>query len=124
LLVISCFFPWAYYPDPQIREEAQRTFTGFYTYENHYGKPGKFLALIAAVSFILKLLPRIWAKRADLFVTGIGIAYAARIYVEYTGTYIGINPEKKYGLFLMLVFILLIFLASLFPDLKLDQKKD
>ena len=115
--------PWTYYPnDPVIKNEAQRTFTGFYTYDNYYGRPGKFLSLIAIISLLLKLLPKIWAKRTDLFVTAIGIAYAARTFVEYTGAYTGINPEIKPGMVLMLLCLAIIFIAALFPDLKIVEK--
>lgn len=124
MLVVSCFLPWTYYPnDPFMKEEAQRTFTGFYTFGNYYGKPGKFLTLIAGISLLLKILPRVWAKRTDLFVTAVGIAYSARIYVEYTGSYTGITPQVKYGLVIMLVSIFTVFIASLFPDMKLFDKK-
>jgi hypothetical protein len=123
-LIVSCFLPWTYYAnDTAIPTEAQRTFTGFYTYLNYYGRPGKFLCTIAIASGILKLLPRVWAKRTDLFLTALGIAYALRIYVEFTGEYMGINPEKKYGFYLMLASVLLIFTAAIFPDLKLIEKK-
>ena len=125
LLVVSCFMPWTYYPnDPVIKNEAQRTFTGLYTYENYYGRPGKFFFIIAGISFILKLIPKIWAKRTDLFVTAIGIAYAARTVTEYTGSYTGITPQIRIGLILMLISVVTIFIASLFPDLKIVEKKN
>lgn len=125
LLIVACFMPWTHYAnDPVIKDEAQRTFTGFYTYDNYYGKPGKFLSLIAIISLILKLLPKVWAKRVDIFLTAIAVAYAIRIYVEYTGSYMGIVPEKKLGIYLMIASIITMFLASLMPDMKLLEKKD
>lgn len=38
-LIVSCFLPWVYYGD------IEQTFTGFYSYKNEYGKPGKFLTI-------------------------------------------------------------------------------
>ncbi|MEP6675959.1 MAG: hypothetical protein ABJA78_12425 [Ferruginibacter sp.] len=125
LLIVSCFLPWTHYAnDPVIRDEAQRTFTGFYSYDNYYGRPGKFLSAIAIISMLMKLLPKVWAKRTDLFVTGIGIAYTARTVVEYTGSYTGIHPEIKIGLILMLVSVITIFIAALSPDINLIEKKN
>ncbi len=33
-LVVSCFLPWGHYAD------INQDFTGFYSYQNQYGKPG------------------------------------------------------------------------------------
>ena len=78
LLVVSCFLPWAYYADVHIPTEAQKAFTGFVTYQNQYGRPGKLLTLIAVVSFAFMLLPKIWAKRANLFIAALGVGYAIK----------------------------------------------
>ena len=53
LLIISCFLPWAYYPD------IQQTFTGFYSHENTYGRPGKAFIFLALLITIFLLIPRL-----------------------------------------------------------------
>ena len=45
VLIISCLMPWGFYAD------IQEHFTGFYSFKNQYGKPGKLLSLIAVISF-------------------------------------------------------------------------
>lgn len=123
LLVVSCFLPWTYYADVNIATEAQRTFTGFSTYENQYGKPGKLLTLIAVIVFVFMLLPKIWAKRANLFITALGVGYAIKTYVLFTSCYNAYCPEKKAGIFIMLISTILLLVAAAFPDLKLAQEK-
>lgn len=123
LLVISCFLPWMYYADPHIATEAQRTFTGFSTYQNQYGKPGKLLSLIAIIVFAFMLLQKIWAKRANLFITALGVGYAIKTYVLFTSCYNAYCPEKKAGIFLMLVCMAVLLIAAVFPDFKLQQEK-
>ena len=123
LLIISCFLPWMYYADPHIATEAQKTFTGFYTYQNQYGKPGKLLVLIGVIVLVLMLLPKIWAKRANLFITALGVGYSIKTYVLFTSCYNAYCPEKKIGLFIMMASMLVLLVAAVFPDLTLEKEK-
>ena len=123
LLVVSCFLPWMYFADSNITTEAQRTFTGFTTYQNQYGKPGKLLSLIAIVVFVLMLLPKIWAKRANLFITALGVGYAIKTFVLFTSCYNAYCPEKRAGIYIMLFSTILLLVTAVFPDLKLEKEK-
>jgi hypothetical protein len=115
VLVGACFLPWAYYPD------LGRTFSGFYSQNNIYGRPGRFFLVIAIVSVLLFLIPRIWAKRFNLLVAVIIVAYSIKTFVLYTACYRGMCPEKKPGLFLMLAGSLIILCCALLPDLKIQD---
>lgn len=118
ILVASCFLPWTYHPD------LNKTFTGFFSENNLYGKPGKvfiFLSLIAVVCFVL---PRVWAKRINFFVCAVIVAYAFRSFIIYSGCYRGICPEKRGGLWLMLIAAILTLLMAVVPDIKLINKKN
>ncbi len=123
LLVISCFLPWAYFADSHIATEAQRTFTGVSTYQNQYGKPGKLLIIIAVIIFIFMLMPKIWSKRANLFIAALGVGYAIKTFVLYTACYNAYCPEKKIGIFLMLFSMIILLVAAVFPDVDLEKKK-
>lgn len=116
-LIIVCFIPWTYH------EDVQKSFTGFFSQNDAYGKPGKFLIFFSAVSVLLILIPRIWAKRTNLFVTGIMLAYAIKTYILYTSCYNAYCPEKKAGIFLVVALSLIQFVMSLFPDMKIEEKK-
>ncbi len=123
LLIVACFMPWAYYNDLSISAEAQKTFTGFYSYQNYYGKPGKFLSIFAALSLFLKIMPKIWAKRVDLFVCAIAMAYGLKSFFEYKGVYGSVVPVLQPGLFLMLGTLFIMMAAAIFPDLRIVEKK-
>ncbi len=120
LLFASCFLPWAYYADPHIGSETERTFTGFFTYQNQYGKPGKFLGIIAVVMFVFMLVPKIWAKRANLFIAALGVGYAIKSYILFTSCYNAYCPDKKLGIFIMMISMFLLLVTSAFPDIKLN----
>ncbi|MCW3093701.1 MAG: hypothetical protein JWP81_4770 [Ferruginibacter sp.] len=124
ILIISCFMPWAYFADAHIPTEAERTFTGFYSYGNNYGKPGKMLVAFGIIVIALMLLPKIWAKRTNLFICALAVGYAIKTYILYVSCYNAYCPEKKAGIFLMLIATLFMLVASAFPHLTLKEEKE
>ncbi|HTB53227.1 MAG TPA: hypothetical protein VK718_10695 [Ferruginibacter sp.] len=115
-LVISCLLPWAYYAD------IDKNFTGFFSEQNQYGKPGYFLVLLAVLIFIFMLVPKIWAKRTNLFLSALTVGYAIKSWILFTSCYNGYCPEKKIGIYLMFLSTIIMLVASVFPDLKLGKK--
>jgi hypothetical protein len=126
VLVISCFMPWTFYADNNIPNEAERTFTGFFSYQYKYGKPGKFLVFFAAVILLFIILPRVWAKRTNLFLSAFTVAYAIKSYILFTSCYNAYCPEKKAGIFIMLASTVVMLVACIFPNMKIevDQQKN
>jgi hypothetical protein len=116
-LIAACFFPWTYYPD------LDKTFTGFFSEANRYGKPGKVLIFFAAIAIILFVTPRIWAKRLNMLILALTVAFAIRSYFVFTSCYHGICPEKRIGVFIILIAPIIMLLASVLPDLKLKEEK-
>ena len=117
LISVSCFMPWAYYAT--LNEE----FTGFFSEQNHYGKPGVFIIFLAVFIFIFMLLPKIWAKRANLFLAALQISYAVKTYILFTSCYNAYCPEKRIGIYIMLFSAILIMLAAIFPSMKIEEDK-
>jgi hypothetical protein len=113
LLIVACFLPWTFHAD------INETFTGLYTYKNQYGRPGKLLIQIAVLVFTFMILPKIWAKRINLFLCALGVGYAIKSYVLFASCYNAYCPEKKIGLYLMLISILVMMVATIFPNMKL-----
>ena len=122
-LIISCFLPWVYYADPHIINESERTFTGFYSFNNEYGKPGKFLVFFGAITLTFMLLPKVWAKRANLFICALTLAYAIKTFILFGSCYNNYCPQKLFSLYLMVGCTVIMLIASGFPDLKLTDKK-
>ncbi len=116
-LIGSCFLSWTYHAD------INQTFTGFYNYQERYGKPGKFLIYFAVLVLIFMLLPKIWAKRTNLFICAFTVAYAIKTFTLFASCYNNYCPQKLFGLYLMLGSALVMLLASVFPNVKLSDKK-
>jgi len=118
LVVAACFMPWAYFPD------LQKEFTGFFSEQNRYGRPGKVLIFFCVVEIVFFLIPRIWAKRANIFVSAVGFAWAVKSYMLYTACYRGTCPERRIGIFLVLGGALAVLVASVLPDLPVKPEGD
>jgi hypothetical protein len=115
LVIIASFMPWAYFP------VLQKEFTGFFSEQNRYGRPGKVLIAFSVVEILFYLIPRIWAKRANIFVAAVGVAWGFKCYYLYTACYRGECPEKRLGLFLMFGGTIIALVAALLPDVTIKE---
>ena len=116
LLIVACFLPWTYHAD------INKTFTGFFSEQNIYGRPGKFLTFFAVASVVLIWLPKIWAKRFHLFFAALTVGYAVKTYILFTSCYNAYCPDKKIGIYLMMGCCIVILIAAIFPDMKVPSK--
>jgi len=117
ILVIACFMPWTYHAD------INKIFTGFFSENNAYGKPGKFLIFFAVVSGVLILLPKVWAKRTHIILSALFTGYAIKTYILFVSCYNAYCPEKKYGIFLMIISCFMILIVSVFPEMKIVNEE-
>lgn len=115
LLIISCFLPWAYYAD------LHKSFNGFFSEQNIYGKPGIVFVFIAICSAILIYLDKLWAKRTLIFFVALNIGYLIKTYSLFTTCYSTICPQKEYGLYLLIFSSILLAIVSFFPDTKIME---
>jgi len=115
LLIVSCFIPWAYYAD------LNKSFTGFFSEQNMYGKPAVFFIFFAIVSFVLIYLEKVWAKRTHIFLAALNIGYLIKTYILFTSCYNAYCPEKKFGLYLLILSSVALMVVSVFPDMKVDD---
>jgi hypothetical protein len=113
LMILSCLLPWAYYAD------LNKTFNGFFSEQNNYGKPGKFFVFFAIVSMALISTNKVWAKRVHLFLSALNIGYLIKTYILFTSCYNTYCPEKRAGLYLLILSSVVIMVVSIFPDLKI-----
>lgn len=116
LLVVACFIPWTFYPD------LNKYFTGFFSENRQYGRPGKLLVAFALISSALFAIPKVWAKRWNLLMGALLVAYAIRCFIVFSGCYHGVCPAKQAGIWLMLISSIVMLVMTLLPDLKVIDK--
>ncbi len=117
VLIYVCFIPWTYYPD------LDKTFTGFFSEKNIYGKPGKVFLLFAVTAILLFSIPRQWAKRINIFFGAMTVAFSVKTYILFTACYRGVCPEKRVGIFLIVITSLILMIATLLPEIRLREEK-
>lgn len=97
LIIVSCLMHWAWYPD--IKE----FFTGFYSKQNYYGRPGVLLSFFAVTGMLFYLLKKAWSDRLNLIFSALCTAYAITSFLRFSSSYDGFMPEKQTGIYVMLL---------------------
>jgi hypothetical protein len=118
LLVASCFTPWV------IIESKNIVVSGIDATGTNFGKPGYIHFVLSFFFIVFHLIPKVWAKRWNLLVVGLNIAWAIRNYFLISTCREGECPEKQIGLYLVMAASVLLMISALFPDVKLTEEKD
>jgi hypothetical protein len=116
LLIVSCFLPWVIIPSKNI------VVSGVESTGTNFGKPGYTHFVLSFFFIIFHFIPRLWAKRSNLLVVALNIAWAIRNYFIISMCREGECPEKQIGLWLVLLASVLVLIAALFPDIKLKEE--
>jgi len=116
LLIVSCFTPWV------IIESKAITISGIDSTGTNFGKPGYFHFFLTALFLVFTLIPRLWAKRTNLFVAALNIGWAIRNFLIIAACSGGDCPEKQTGIYLMLGASIVMLISSFFPDMELPQQ--
>ena len=115
-LIITCFMPWVHY------NSINETFTGFnvkpFGTKVNYGKAGKIIVILTSISLICTVLPVLFLKRVNMFATALLFAYSIRTYILFTGSIFDGQVEKFAGIYLIILFSLVIVVCSVFPNLE------
>lgn len=118
LLVGSCFLPWVAITSRNI------VVSGVDSTGTNFGKPGYTHFVLGFFFIIFHFIPKLWAKRWNLIIVALNIAWAVRNYFIISMCREGECPEKEIGLWLVLFASTLMLIAALFPDIQLkDEKK-
>lgn len=114
-LAVACFMPWTYYPDLKTH------FTGFFSEQNIYGKPGKFIVAMSVIALVFFALDKVWAKRVNWLVCGLLAAFAFRTYTVYTSCYAGICPVKQPAVYVVLIAPIIMLIVAFMPRLNIKE---
>lgn len=117
LMAVACFLPWS------IIESKQLTITGMQTVGTSFGRPGLFLLIFGTIGFILFALPMIWAKRTNVFVSALILAWSIRNYILVSTCMFGECPVKQPALYVLVVCAVVIQLMSFFPRIPVGTKQ-
>ena len=117
-LIIACFLPWVYI------ESGNITVTGLQAKGTSFGKPGMFHIVFAVIYLALLAVPRIWSRRLNMLFTAFNIAWAVRNFMMVSACYGGECPEKKFGLYLVLIASGFMLFTVLFAPERIREDQD
>jgi hypothetical protein len=113
-----CFAPWVFIAP------INTTITGMRAPNTNLGSPGLMNIVMAIAAIVFFIIPAIWAKRINLFVGAFNMAWAIRNYLLVTQCQLGECPEKKWGIYALLVLSLMLLIMALVPKVKLEENRD
>jgi hypothetical protein len=86
-----------------------------------FGKPALFNLICCGCALLFFAVPRLWAKRANIFATTMNLAWALKNFIVLSICREGECPERLPALYLMFLLALGILVMSFLP--KIDLKK-
>jgi len=110
LLTTACFMTWVIIPSKNI------VVSGIDSTGTNFGKPGYIHFITTFFFIVFSLIPRVWAKRANLLVTALNMAWAVRNYFLVTICRGGECPEKHMAVYIILLASVLMLVSSMLPD--------
>ena len=114
-IAIACVYPWV------IIESVGITVTGFDESTTNYGKRGYAHVMFTGLYLLFLFIPRLWAKRTNIFLGAINLAWAVSHFLVFRCE-AGECPEKQPALWIVLISSIILLIATFFPGLK--QKTD
>ena len=117
-LIGICFMPWCFIPSVNITLSGVN---GHVSDDLYYGKPVLLFSILLTVMVLFFLLPKIWAKRTNVYIGLIVLGYAIYNYLLFSVCREGVCPEKKAGLYLMLIAAIVIQIMTFLPKIKLPR---
>jgi len=116
--IIASFMPWVFVAEKHL------LISGINEAVPNFGKPGMFNIVLSTIIGILFIIPKIWAKRTNVFIAAINLAWSFRNYLVITACRAGECPEKRAGIYLLLCLSVFILLMSFLPSIKVPAQKE
>lgn len=115
-LLIACFMPWVYIKNPGF------VISGVDTGLSRYGKPAYLHFIFTVLILVFSFIPKIWAKRLNLILAALNVAWAMRNFTIISRCEAGECPEKQIGIYLIIFSALILMVTALFPNIKLKEE--
>jgi len=117
-LIASCFLPWIYIPS------INTVVTGMKSGSTNFGSPGMLHIFFSVIAVVFFLIPKIWAKRANVVFCTLNFAWALKNYLLISRCEAGECPEKQAGIFIIVALSLLMMVMSLIPKISLPASNE
>ena len=117
LIVLICsYLPWSIVVSEHI------TISGFDTKGTRFGRPGLFLDFFTILTLLLFAIPKIWAKRTNIFIGAIVFTWSIRNYILVSTCLMGECPVKQPALYVLVGASLVVMIMTLLPTINTSKK--
>jgi len=96
--------------------------TGWETGASSFGQPGKFLVYFAILNILCFALPYIFAKRTNIVIAALILAWSIRNYLILSTCYMGECPQKQWALYACIVLSAGVLITTVLPKINIDKK--
>jgi hypothetical protein len=117
-IILICYQPWIYVGSANLEIGGMHA-----SGKHNFGRPGLMNIIMTTGALVMFFLPFIWAKRLNIFFVAFNIAWSIRNYILLTRCYGGDCPQKKAGLYILIIASLVMLIAAFVPDISVEQKK-
>ncbi|ANI90607.1 hypothetical protein A9P82_04125 [Arachidicoccus ginsenosidimutans] len=107
---------WAYVPSQNL------LLSGMDTTGTTFGKPGYGHIFFAVLSIVFFAIPKLWSKRANIFVAAMNLAWAVRNFILMSTCMAGDCPERRAGIYLVLASSVLLMIMTFLPKIELKEE--
>lgn len=118
-LLGSCYLPWA---EIVSIHKIVTGVDGYVSEHFTFGKQIMLHSIFTIPAIIFFAIPKIWAKRTNMFFCLMNMAVAIKNYIGFSRCWMGDCPKVKFGLYIMLLASVLILVMSLLPKMVVKNK--
>ncbi|MBY0479726.1 MAG: hypothetical protein K2Q21_00110 [Chitinophagaceae bacterium] len=120
ILIVVCTLPWVYIPSLQIYLTG---INGKASAELNFGSQIQSHGFFATIMIICFFVSKVWAKRTNVFLGAMNMAWAAKNFLIFSMCRGGECPEKQPALYVLVICAAIMLLMSLFPKMAVSQEQ-
>ena len=87
-----------------------------------FGTPGKMNLIFTLIMAVFFALPKVWAKRINVFIGALNFSWSVRNYIVLTTCLMGECPEKKIALIALVVLAAITLLMTFLTKIAVSQE--
>lgn len=114
-LIAVCYQPWSYIESRNI------IVTGLHATGTNFGRPGLINLILNVAITLLFILPYVWAKRLNVLIAALNVAWSIRNFLLLSACSGGECPQKRAGLYLLVSLSVIVQLITFFPRINIKE---
>ncbi len=107
-----------------IIESQHLVITGWKAAGTNFGQPGKFILYFGSLSLVLFALPYIWAKRFNMALAALLIAWTFRNFMVLSTCQMGECPQVQWSLYACIVISFGILIMTFLPKINIPRSEE